>query len=84
MQLNDLHEAQLSNVTSTISFMVRDKVSHLRESIHSYYDCVPPLSPREGHDEIHTHIIPGLYGHGQEGIQHLMELAFGFMTNGTS
>jgi len=69
MEPNDLFKVQLCNAASIISFMAWNEVSHLEKSVHNHHDNILPRSShRESKNEIHTHIIPRLNGHGQWGV----------------
>jgi len=65
MEPNNLFEVDRDNVACIISLVAWNKVSHLRKSIHNHHDCTLPfLSLREGHNQIHTYIMPRPYRYG--------------------
>jgi len=80
MEPNDLFEIQIGNVASIINPVTRDKMSHLRESVHNHHNGIlPSLSPNESHNEVHAHIFLGLNRYGQWGIKALVKLTLDFV-----
>jgi len=52
---------EIHNVRFIMTFVASNEVCHLGEPVYCNDDSIlPPKGPLEGHDEVHTNVIPRL------------------------